>query len=141
MNLSFGEILIKVDKEATEQFYLDQDKVVDNCSCTDCQYFVNDIITQPWEVFRLLRNSGVDIEKSLNSDPAGAYVVRDDDGKLLHCDQSFQIFGKILSDTNTEIKYSKFEAGFRIVLKFKELVQEEIFITLIIDLRSDGTIV
>ena len=38
---------------------------------------------------------GIDLSKNLSSESEGVWFVRDDNGELIHCDQTYQMFGTI----------------------------------------------
>ncbi|MEY5048584.1 MAG: hypothetical protein RLZZ175_1943 [Bacteroidota bacterium] len=127
------------DTEMTKKFYLSQEKTKDGCQCLECKYYVDFFTKQPFEIFLLLQKMGVDLEKNLESEPTGVWCVRDDNGKLLHCDQAYQIFGNINSEEKSEIKYSKIENNYKIDAYFKQINVDNLHVSLDINLLNNKT--
>ena len=133
METTFDRGVINVEMELTRQFYLKQHSVIADCSCSDCVFFFENVIHRPFEIFKILRDFGVDLGKNLDSEPTGAWCVRDDHGELIHCDQTYQIFGKMDCWGKSEFNYSKFEDGWRVNARFRQLNLDNVSVALNVD--------
>ena len=110
--MTFDGGVINVEMELTRQFYLKQHSVVADCSCSDCVFFFENVIHRPFEIFKILR---------------------DDHGELIHCDQTYQIFGKMDCWGKSEFNYSKFEDGWRVNARFRQLNLDNVSVALNVD--------
>ena len=111
-------ITLQVDKEATENFYLTEKKISDNCGCDDCSFYANIWIKQPFEIFPMLEEMGVDLGKNLSSEPTGVWCIRDENGQLIHFEQVYRVFGTINSEDRKEIRYLRVKNNYEIKAKF-----------------------
>jgi hypothetical protein len=127
-------VVILVDTEMTQKFYLTQNKTVDGCKCTDCLFYVNVFTKQNFEIFKLLKKMGVDLEKNLSSEPTGVWCVRDDNGDLIHCDQAYQVIANISPNDRNEIRYTREEKNHKVEVRFIQLKVDNLFVSLSIDL-------
>jgi hypothetical protein len=132
--IQIGNSLIKTDKAATEKFYLSQKKITDDCQCADCKFYAETVTNYPFEIFEILRDLGVDVEKNLDSEPTGAWCVRDDNGKLLHCDQAYKFSGD-LGDKG-DFEYLKVEGDFRIRAEFRQIASDSVYVALDIGVQT-----
>lgn len=109
---------MQVDTIKTQEFYLTQNKIIDDCSCADCRFYATTIIKENFEIFRILKSAGVDLKKNLSTEPTGVWCIRDDDGSLLCCQQVYQTFGKLLNNVISKFKYEMTENGFNVTAIF-----------------------
>lgn len=84
---------LQVDTVKTKEFYQTQNKIIDNCTCDDCNFYATNFIKEKLEIFSILQLMGVDLEKNLITEPTGVWCIRDDQGKFLHCQQVYQTVG------------------------------------------------
>ena len=126
---------MQVDVSKTQQFYLTQDKITEDCTCDDCRFYATEFIKQTLEIFELISTMGVDLAKNLESEPTGVWCIRDNDGIFIYSQQVYQTFGVILPINTSEIKYEKTEKGFNINALFIQIKDETIYIVLTIDKR------
>ena len=122
-----------LDPERTREFYLTQNKITENCSCDDCQFYTESFTQEPFEIFSLLSSMGVDLQKNLKSDPAGAWCIRDDNENVIHCDQLYTVVGHFSDKYKTFANYEKVEGNFKISAQFKESADDTILVVLSID--------
>jgi len=108
--------ILRVDKKVTKNLYLTEVKITDNCNCDDCDFYVNRLIKQPFEIFQMLLEMGIDLEKNLSSEPKGVWCVRDNQGQLIHVDQVYRLSGTIID--KQEIVYSRIEETYKIGARF-----------------------
>jgi hypothetical protein len=128
---------LKVDKVSTEKFYLTQNKITDNCGCSDCLFYADNFTKQPFEIFKTLKDMGVDLEKNLSSEPTGVWCVRDDNGQLIYCFQVYQVFASLDTLDKTEISYEKHESGYKVDAKFIQSSADRVDIELKFDLPKN----
>jgi len=128
---------LKVDKDSTERFYLTQDKITDNCGCSDCSFYTDTFTKQPFEIFKTLKDMGVDLEKNLSSEPTGVWCVRDENGQLIYGFQVYQVFASIDNLNKQEINYVKLESRYKVDAKFKESNSERVDIELRFELHKN----
>ena len=128
---------LQVDKETTKNFYLTEDKITDSCGCDDCAFYANILIKQPFEIFQMLKEMGVDLEKNLSSEPTGVWCIRDDNGQIIHFDQVYRVFGTIVSEDRGEISYLRMENKYKIKAKFSQYEADCVDIELKFDRAAD----
>ncbi len=121
-----AENFVIVDVEATKKFYLAQNHISEDCACGYCAYYLNHFIKQPFEIFNLLSNLGIDLEKNLNSEPTGVWSIVDDENILQHCNQTFQVVGSV----NSDFTYKKQELGYNVKASFLKVEKDKVFIEL-----------
>lgn len=122
-----------VDIDKTKEFYLTQEKIIDNCTCDDCRFYATEFIKEKLEIFEVISETGVDLEKNLKSEPTGVWCVRDEDGSLLFCQQVYQVTGKILPEGTSRLNYEKTEKGYKITVLFTQPSSDKIDIDLVIE--------
>lgn len=127
---------LRVDKMATERLYLPEVKITDNCNCSDCTFYADILIKQPFEIFQLLSRMGVDLGKNLSSEPTGVWCIREADGQLIHFDQVYRIFGSIVE--REEIRYLRKESNYSIHAKFIPYKSDYVDIELKFDIVPDN---
>ena len=137
MEVLIGGVTFTVNTTLTKEFYLSQNKITDDCTCSDCVFFFEKLIKEPFELFQILQNLGIDIGKNLSTEPTGAWCVRDDNGELIHCDHAYQMVGSVRPQDGNQVQYSKFEKGYRITAIFTPSDPDIIYIALYIDRVSD----
>lgn len=113
-----GDEDLCIDTDRTRELYLEQTRIVDDCSCDDCLYFSDSFIKEDLEIFRILHLMGVDLGKNLTKEPTGVWCIEDDNGFLLHCSQVYQVVGSKPASHLSEIVYEATERGFEISARF-----------------------
>ena len=126
---------LQVDVSKTEEFYLTQHHITEDCACDDCEFYSTEFIKQPLEIFGLILKMGVDLGKNLKSEPSGVWCIREADGNFTYSQQVYQTFGHILPIDTSQIKYEKTEKGFNINALFSQTKDETIDIVLTIGKR------
>ena len=109
-------LTLRVDKEETENLYLTEIAITDNCNCEDCSYYADILIKQPFEIFQKLEEMGVDLGKNLSSEPTGVWCIRDSKGQLIHFDQVYRVYGSILK--SDKVNYLTVENNYKIDATF-----------------------
>ncbi|RPD43431.1 hypothetical protein [Paracnuella aquatica] len=127
-----GQPLV-VDCHKTREFYLTQEKIIDDCQCENCQFYAEYFTKEPLEIFSMLSSMGVDLQKNINSEPTGVWCIRDENHNFRHCGQVYQIVGHFPNGSTTEIKYEKVEGNYKITVFFTGAGNDAIDIDLIID--------
>lgn len=122
-----------VDCDKTREFYLTQEKIIDDCQCENCKIYAEYFTKEPLEIFSMLSSMGVDLQKNLNSEPTGVWCIRDEDYTFRHCVQVYQVVGHFSSGNNAELKYEKEEGSYKITAFFTGVGDETIDIDLMID--------
>jgi len=117
---SFVEIKIKnefieVDVDATQEFYLTQNDILEDCECDDCQYFYKNFIHKPFKILEIIKKFGVDLSENLVDESTGVWCVRND-SHLLHIFQVYQAKG-VIHNPQKEIKYSVIEHGLKMEIR------------------------
>ena len=130
-------ITLQVDEEKTENFYLIEKKIIYNCGCDDCSFYANIWIKEPFEIFPMLEEIGVDLRKDLSSEPTGVWCIRDDNGQLIYFEQVYRVFGKIISEDRKEFSYLRVENKYKIKAKFIQGKSDCVDIELTFDSVSD----
>lgn len=125
--------IIKIDVQATIHFYQTQNSILDDCTCNDCSYFYHDFIHKSFSVFDTLRRFGVDLGKNLNSEPTGVWCVREDNGKVVHIFQVYQVIGHFADTSLEEIHYSITESDLNFNIKLIQSGSDNIDIELRIE--------
>lgn len=124
---------LHVDPAKTREFYLTQNKIIDDCKCDDCSFYTTNFIKENLEIFYILRSMGVDLEKNLTSEPTGVWCIRNDNGNILHCQQVYQTVGQILTNDVSKVNYEKTENGFKVAATFLKTDSDKVDIELLID--------
>lgn len=114
---------ILYDKAATVRFYKSQDPIVEDCNCEGCWLYVENVVHLDFEIFRVLKDLGVDLLKNLRSEPDGVFVTLGDKGEMVHCTQTYQIVGRLAIGPKFEV-YTNVEHGYRIEAEFTDTYQE-----------------
>jgi hypothetical protein len=127
-----GNALLEIDTSATEGFYLEQDKIVDDCACDDCRFFATEFVVKDLEIFKTLQSMGVDLEKNLQTE-AGVWCVRSDNGSFLHCEQVYRAFGRLIQNDTTAVKYEMIQNGYKVNLTFIQVDNDKIDIVFLVD--------
>lgn len=109
-----------------------QHKIVDDCTCDDCNFYATNFIKNGLEIFGILNAIGIDLCKNLISEPTGVWCVRGDNGELLHCQQVYQAVGQFTKDTVSKVIYEKTENNFKIFVSVVQMENEKIDFDLII---------
>lgn len=128
-------IVLWVDKEETERLYVTEIKITDNCDCSDCSFYANSLIKQPFGIFQMLQEMGVDLSKNLSSESTGVWCVRDDREQLIHFDQVYRVYGTILD--RGEINYLRVENNYKVEAKFIPYKSDYVDIELKFDRDED----
>jgi hypothetical protein len=126
--IKIGESKVAYNKKRTSDTYSKEINIIEDCLCEDCQYYANVITKLDLEIFQILKNAGVNLEKNLNSEPTGVWCVRDDNNEFLFCQQVYLIKGRILE--NNPFNYEKEELGLKITANFLNENAEDIIIDL-----------
>lgn len=121
-----AENIVFADVEATKKFYSTQNHISEDCTCGDCIYYLNHFIKQPFEIFNVLSNLGIDLEKNLNSEPTGVWSIVDDENILQHCNQTCQVVGSV----NSDFTYKKQELGYNVKASFSKDENDKVLIEL-----------
>ena len=124
---------LDVDTAKTMEFYKSQNKIVDDCTCDDCNFYATIFIKEKLEIFSLLQSMGVDLEKNLISEPTGVWCIRDDNGNLLHCQQIFQVVGQLSIKNSSKLRFENTEFGFGVATTFAQADGDKIDIEVLID--------
>ncbi len=119
---------IVYDNNRTSNAYLKEINIIENCPCDDCYYFATIITKLELEIFQVLKNVGVNLEKNLDSEPTGVWCIRDDNNEFVFFQQVYLIKGRILG--NNSFRYEKEELGFKITAKFLNEKEDDVFIDL-----------
>ena len=127
-------ISLHVDVEKTKKYYLKENKIVDDCNCGDCRFYVDVILNKPIEIFQLLLKTGVNLEKNVASEPTGVWCIIDD-GIFLYVEQTYNIVGQIV-DENVNLNYKKIEFGYLVNAAFRNIDSDTISIYLSIELEK-----
>ncbi|MGV9004792.1 hypothetical protein [Flavobacterium sp.] len=126
--ISIEENKITYEKEKTSEAYLKEISIVVNCPCEDCHYFVNVITKLNLEIFRILKNACVDLEKNLDSEPTGVWCIKDNNDEFAFFQQAYLIKGRILNKDS--FQYEKEELGLKINAEFLNKNTNDIIIDL-----------
>lgn len=76
-----GQCRVLVNLTATEAFYKNQPKIIDNCDCGDCRHFSDMVVEQEHKLFDLLEKMRVDLQRQPNINPDGVCCVDLENGK------------------------------------------------------------
>jgi hypothetical protein len=108
-------ITSKIDRIETEKFYTAQSRVMQGCDCEDCKYYEEEFIKKPIAIFKILKEYGVDLRKNVESEPTGAWVVRDEE-EFICCEQAYLLKGdfKDYTETTFEINHEKFKTNIQV---------------------------
>jgi hypothetical protein len=109
-----------VDIDNTNKFYVTQTQFVDDCSCEDCAFYQKDFLKTPLSIFKILKQFGVDLTKSIDteSDPEGLWVVMDK-GMMVFCHSSYKLIGNFLNlENNNNETFETIEDEFRTTIQF-----------------------
>ena len=126
--IKIGENKIAYNNKKTSEAYSQEINIIEDCSCEDCHYFANVITKLELEIFQILKNAGVNLEKNLNSEPTGVWCIRDDDNEFVFFQQAYLIKGSILE--NKSFRYEKEELGLKITAEFLNENANDIIIDL-----------
>jgi hypothetical protein len=107
-----------VDTERTQLSYLNQIKITEDCTCEECKYFATVFVKGHLEIFTILSTMGVDLEKSLKSNPQRLWCVLGANKEFLYCEQMYQVDGEILPKQKETIKYDRIESDYKIEVYF-----------------------
>lgn len=124
---------IQIDTAKTVEFYLAQNKIVDDCQCDDCNFYATTFIKNELEIFSTLNAMGIDLCKNLISEPTGVWCVRGDHGELLHCEQIYQAVGQFTNEMTSKVIYEKTENNFKVFVSVVKMENAIIDFQLIID--------
>lgn len=122
-NIEFENLKIEVDVDLTNEFYLTQNKIPDDCKCEDCMFYYEKFIHKPYKAFDFISKLGIDLGKNLSSEPTGVWCVRDDNGGIIYVFQVYQAIGKILNLNNNEFQVEFIEKNLKMNMK---LIQSNI---------------
>ena len=123
-----------MDCDKTKEFYLTQEKIIDDCQCTDCQFYAESFTKEPLEIFSILSTMGVDLQKNLNSEPSGVWCIRDENDNFIHCDQVYQVVGLFPNGDKSQLKYEKEQGGYKVSAVFLPAGVDAIDIELKVDM-------
>jgi hypothetical protein len=126
--IEIGENRIAYDNKKTSDAYLKEISIIENCPCDDCYYFANVITKLELEIFQILKNSGVNLEKNLGSEPTGVWCIRNENDKFEFFQQAYLIKGRILE--NNYFQYRKEELGLKITAEFQNENTNDVVIDL-----------
>ena len=126
--IKIGENRIAYDNKKTSDAYSKEANIIENCPCEDCHYFVTVITQLELEIFQILKNTGVNLEKNLDSEPTGVWCIRDDNDEFVFFQQAYLIKGRILE--NNSFQYGKEELGFKITAEFLNENEDDVIIDL-----------
>ena len=99
--------IIKIDVQATINFYLTQNRISDDCTCDDCSYFYHEFIHKPFSIFDSLKKFGVDLGKNLKSESTGVWCVRKSNDEVAYIFQVYQVIGHFANTLSSLICPSK----------------------------------
>jgi hypothetical protein len=131
-NIQKASLLIDVDK--TIDFYLKESKIIDNCDCEDCRFYVFEIINQQLEIFQLLLKMGVDLAKKLDSESSGVFCVQEN-GNFSFSRHVYMIKGELLNNVKNYV-YKKTENEYLISAYFLQEEVDTIAVELTINKRK-----
>jgi hypothetical protein len=131
--LEIEDCRLFVDKDKTQQFYLTQENIIDDCKCDDCKFYSEVFTKEPLEIFSTLSSLGVNLQKNLNKEPTGVWCIRDENDNFLHCDQVYQVLGYFSNCGKSQVRYEKQENGYKVSALFLEADTDTIDIRLSID--------
>ncbi|MFD2178564.1 hypothetical protein [Veronia pacifica] len=120
--IRFKEFGILVDSERTREFYKHQNNILEDCSCSDCDYFYNTFSKLPFSVYKFLSLSGVDLQKNLASEPTGVQCAVENNN-LIFCDQDCLFFGKLPKE---ELEFTYIESNLNFKVYFYHISDYEI---------------
>lgn len=126
--IKIGQNRIAYDKKKTSEAYSKEVNIIENCSCEDCHYFAIVITKLELEIFQILKNAGVNLEKNLDSEPTGVWCIRDNNDEFVYFQQVYRIKGRILE--NNSFQYEKEELGFKITAEFLNENTDDVIIDL-----------
>lgn len=107
---------IEVDVQETINFYNTQKYTLEGCQCSDCAYFVNTFIHKPFEIFKIIKTMGVDLQKCIDKDE-GVWCVRDNE-KVIHVDHLYYSIGHFSDENLNQVIYHKIEENYGIQAVF-----------------------
>ncbi len=125
--------LLLIDRDKTQQFYLTQENIVDDCQCTDCKFYSETFTKEPIKIFSILSSFGVDLQKNVSSEPTGVWCIRDENDMFLHCGQVYQVVGQFEKGDKSQVKYETQENGYNVNAVFIKGESNTIDIELNID--------
>ena len=105
-------LLVYGDK--TQQSYLTQENIVDDCQCSDCKFYSETFTKEPLEIFSILSSFGVDLQKNLSSEPTGVWCVRDENDIFLYCRQVYHVVRQFSKCDKSRVKYEKQENDYNV---------------------------
>ncbi len=124
---------IQVDIEKTKEFYVTQQQIVDDCKCEECNFYATKFITEKLEIFNILNSMGVDLSKNLSTEPTGVWCIRDDNENFIHCQQVYQIIGKFVSESVSNLNYENIEKEFKVSATFSKVDNNRVDIAIFVD--------
>lgn len=122
---------IRYDAERTSDSYLKEMNIMEDCPCGDCFYFATTVTKMDFEIFRILKEAGVDLQKNLGSEPTGIWCIREDNGELMAFQQVYLIKGTTANPDENSFLYEKQELGFSITARISQAKTD----TLVVDLQ------
>ena len=108
-------ITSRVDRIETEKFYTTQSRVMEGCDCEDCKYYEEEFIKKPMPFFKVLKECGVDLGKNIDSEPTGAWVIRENE-EFICCEQAYLVKGDFadITEATFELHDGKFKTNIKI---------------------------
>jgi len=132
-------ITATVDVHKTMKFYEAQSQFIDDCTCEDCAFYQKEFLKTPLNIFKILKQFGVDLKKSIDieSDPEGLWVVMDK-GLMVFCLSSYKIIGNFSNvDIDNSGTFDTNENEFQTTIQFYKNNENSITIFLTIKNLND----
>jgi len=143
-----GQCRVLVNLTATHEFYKNQPKITDNCTCGDCQYFSDVVIEQNNKLFDLLKKMKVDLQRQPNINPDGVCCVDLDNGKKGYIGY-YYVIGELRKTTkNTkvtddggktiEVSYKNAEFGKGLDLTIKQADKDKLIFDFYLEVNGSS---
>jgi hypothetical protein len=135
MDFHIGNDLLSIDTLQTKEFYSMLPKITQNCSCGDCAYFEQAVITQDLPLFHLLTEMGVDLTRQSNITPDDICCLGETENGRIGYLGYYKVVGH-LKNQNKVIEGMKDDFGPFTTLVVKEEKDQELIFDFYIEVEK-----